>query len=680
MARPLGTDSLSLTAAGVALVTSADGTIEPNAVEGLIIDDCRVLSRWQLSTFGVVLRRVGWQRTGPSSDRLLFSVGTANAADPIGMLERDRTVTGRGLTETIRLTAFAATWTCRLLLSASRDDQTVFQLGDNESAPLPEIELIAGDDGGQLPPPTRDAPPVEVVAPGWRGAGKHLVADIEVVPNQPWVCTVTVHALGHRGATAHADPGKIAVDTEPAALGQAVDSARNDLRALTMPIGDRDILAAGSPVFLALFGRDSLIAGMQFLVDSTRPLTDVLGELAHHQATRVDPASGAQPGRILHELRLGRAGVFGVPAGTPYYGAVDTSAMFVVALGEAMRWGAQRHDIASLVPAARAALQWCAKHGDVDGDGFIESVPHPTGLTNLGWKDSSDGILDSQGNTIIGKVALAEVQAYWYRALRSMADIERWLEIGDGTENEDAASRLAERFNQQFVYETEQGPYVGLALDDDKDLLTVRTSNAGHVLWSGILAAAIAHSVAEQLAGPDMFSGWGVRTVSAAAPGYNPFGYHRGSVWPHDTAFAIHGASRYGRHDVVRRLSDGLLALSAANDGQLPELLSGLGCSEVSLPVPYPAACRPQAWAAGAPLVVLRALLGLEPDVSNGVVRLHPCLDDYAEITVRNLRLGDHTLSFTARGSTILDLEAPTIHVLTGNHETLANSAWAHRR
>jgi glycogen debranching enzyme len=675
MTRPLAADSLSLTGAGAALVTSHDGMIRPGEVEGLVVDDVRVVSRWELDVVGATLRRVGWERLGPSTDRILFTVSTAAAFDPIAVLERRRTVTGAGLTEQLALTAYAARCRFDLVLAAGRDDQPVHHLGD----PVPAAHVAAlatFDDGGRLGAPSGDGPVVTVDAPGWRADGDCLVVTVDAAPGETWQATIAATAATARAASAIAEAGAVAVDTDPVELGQAIRTARDDLRALTMPIDGRDVLAAGSPFFLALFGRDSMIAGMQFLLDSVRPLLDVLAELARHQATLTDEPTRAQPGRILHELRLGRAGVFGVPPGRPYYGAVDTSALFVIALDEAMRWGAPRDEVAALLPAARAALQWCADYGDVDGDGFIESVPHPTGLTNLGWKDSADSIVNAAGDTIVGRVALAEAQAYWYRALRSMAGIEQHLGVSDGRADLAMAEGLAVRFVDSFVYDTADGPFVGLALDDDKKLLTVRTSNAGHVLWSGVLPDAVAVSVANQLAGDGLFSGWGVRTVDARAAGYNPFGYHRGSVWPHDTAFAIHGAARHGCLDVVRRLSDGLVALQAHHGGQLPELLSGIARAEVMLPVPYTAANRPQAWAAGAMLVVARALLGLEPDAPNGVLRLNPCLDPATTLTVRDLRLGEHRVSFTARGGDIVELSAPGLDVLTGPDAVLAHGTW----
>lgn len=679
MARPLARDSLSLTAAGAGLVTDADGNIRPDAVEGLIVDDRRAISRWHLDVAGASMRRAGWRRVGASADELLMTLGVGDVIDPVAVLTRRRSVNGRGFEERISITAYAEPLSVSVVLDAARDDQAVFHLGDAASNGAADASAStapgAHRSGGVLRAPG-EGPDVTVECAGWRLDDGRFVVDVDLAAGETWTTMVVVTVDGLRAARAQTAPPSMSIATSPPDLGRVVDDARADLRALTMPVDGRDVVAAGSPFFLALFGRDSMIAGMQHVLDSHRPLLDVLSLLAEHQAVADDELTGAQPGRILHELRLGRAGVFGVPPGTPYYGAVDTSALFVVALGEAARWGAPAGEVAALLPAARAALAWCVERGDVDGDGFVESVPHPSGLTNLGWKDSSDSIIDAHGSVFVGRTALAEVQAYWYRALRTLAELERWTGTGDGAAHDRDAAALAERFVAAFVYDTDAGPFVGLALDDQKKLLAVRTSNAGHVLWSGVLPHPIADSVASQLGGDDLFSGWGIRTVGARAPGYNPFGYHRGSVWPHDTAIAMHGAARIGRDDVVRTLGDGLLALGLALGGQLPELLSGIGRADVDLPVPYAAACRPQAWAAGAILMATRALLGLEPDATTGTLLLRPCLPDGMSIEVRDAAIGDSRVSFTVCGSEILDLAAPGWNVVTGDAAILTSGAW----
>jgi glycogen debranching enzyme len=672
MARPLAPGSISRTAAGAALVTDANGDIHANAVEGLFVDDIRMISQWHLTHGEVVARLVGEQRNGPSEDRLLFTLSVAGTIDPVALLERRRCVRGNGFDETISITTFSRPLRTGLEVTMQRDDQTVLSIGEPVTSSKLPVPIDSGDGcsldglGG----------PCVVAAPGWRSTSNGLAIDVDVVADTTWSTTVAVTAPTMGRSVVSGVASTTVVRSSEPTLDAQIAAARDDLRALTMPIGEHDVLAAGSPFFLALFGRDSMIAGTQFLIDSVDPLCDVLSVLAAHQADRVDAVTGAQPGRILHELRVGRAGVFGVQPGHAYYGSVDAPAFFVVAAGEAWRWGAPMSRIAALLPAMRSAVAWCRGAGDVDDDGFVESVPHRTGLVNLGWKDSGDSMLDEHGRTVVASVALCEVQAYWYRALRTLADIERAVGESDGAELDDEAAQLAERFREQFVYNTPDGPFVGLALDGDKQLLRVRTSNAGHALWSGILDRETAGSVAAQLASPGMLSGWGIRTVDATAPGYNPFGYHRGSVWPHDSAIGLHGITRYGCDADAARVSDAMISLGAANGGQLPELISGIGRDDVSMPVPYAAACRPQAWAAGSILHVVRAMIGLEPDVPNGHLSLRPRLPLGQSITVEGLRLGAHRVSFTAAGSDVTEVDGDGLDVIVGDDAFLAASAW----
>jgi Mannosylglycerate hydrolase MGH1-like glycoside hydrolase domain/N-terminal domain of (some) glycogen debranching enzymes len=679
MSRSLATDSLSLTGGGAALVTDAAGSISPEAVAGVFVDDVRVVATWSIDP-GAASQLVGHVRLGPSNDRLISTLSAAGSIDPVAKFERTRTIGDGSFHERLRITAYVAPLTCTLRIVAGRDDCPVFDVGDSTDESIAVASIAPGAASGRftLPGPFV-GPEVALLAPGWRLDGGALLADVHVEPGETWQSLVSLVVEGD-GMPPH-DPGgdesnAAALETAPADLAAVVATGRADLRALTIRVDDLRVFGAGSPFFLALFGRDSLITGIQALLDTPRRLLDILKVLAARQATAHDAATRAEPGRILHELRLGRAGVFGVAPRTPYYGAVDTAALFVVALGEAWRWGAPADVIAKLHPAALAALDWCRRFGDADGDGFVESVPHPSGLTNLGWKDSGDAIVDTDGVVRVEAVALPEVQAYWYRAARTVAELEQHLGLGDGAESLAEADRLAAAFASAFLFESEGGPFVGLALDTEKRLLAVRASNAGHVLWSGALAPDIAAAVARQLADPDLFSGWGVRTLSSTAAGYNPFGYHRGSVWPHDTGIALHGASRYGVGEVVRRLADGLIALGVEQGGQLPELISGIDRSDLPLPVPYAAACRPQAWAAGASLTVVRSLLGLEPDVPNGVVRVNPMLHPGHTITMHGVRCGEHEISLTATGSELVEIDSSGLDVVTGPAAVLATTDW----
>jgi glycogen debranching enzyme len=672
MSSPLAPEHLSLTAGGVALISDSVGDVSPDAVEGLFVGDVRVLCNWQLQMHGFELRKVGWQRTGPSADRVLFTISAADHIDPVGLLERRRELDRQRLTEHITITNYSTEMHGELHLQVGRDDLWVRAIGERSephrvTPTITDTSIVLDGLGG----------PATISGVGWGTRHAGLCFSFALASSAS--VTTTVYA-----DLDTSDASGVAIETPPVALGECPDwlgqlmsAANDDLRALAMPVGSRHVIAAGSPYFLALFGRDSLIAGLQQLLASPMPLVDVLTVLAQLQASTHDPVTRAQPGRILHELRFGHHGVFGVPSGVPYFGAVDTPALFVAALGEAWRHGAPGEQVATLLPAARAALAWCTDYGDVDGDGFIESVPDPGGLVNLHWKDSGDSIIDRNGATVSGSVATCDVQAYWYRAWRTMAELEEAVGTGDGSDARQAADALARRFHDRFVYTSPDGPFVGLALGPDKQLLEVRTSNPGHALWAGALNATTAASVAAQLAGQALFSGWGVRTVADDAAGYNPFGYHRGSVWPHDTAMAVLGMARYGADDALQRVAGGLLDLARANGGSLPELLSGLPRTATGVPVTYAAACRPHAWSAGAPLMVLRALLGFEPNVPRGELRLRPRLPDGVTISMPSVRLGNHAVSFTVCGCEVLHADGDGLTVITDHHAALAATDWA---
>ena len=456
--------------------------------------------------------------------------------------------------------------------------------------------------------------------------------------------TATDHD-GHRAAPVEA----LGVSSSDHRWGPAVTSAIDDLRGLWMHTDTAAFIGAGAPWFMALFGRDSLLTAYSSLPAGGELALSTLEALAARQGTRHDPRTLEQPGRILHELRTGHVGVFGLPPGTPYYGSTDATPLFVYVLAEAYRWGADEGRVAALLPAARAALAWCRDHGDIDGDGLVESVPHAGGIENQGWKDSGDSMVHADGSFAQGPFALVEVQAYVYGALQGLALLEE--RIGDATRApalRTEAAVLKERFRARFWLE-EHG-LLAMALDATGQPLIVAASNMGHALWTGILDDDLATRVGERLLQPDLTCSWGIRTVGAEERSYSPLAYHRGSVWPHDTAIVIHGLARSGARAAARQVASHLLDAAQASGWRLPELLAGFDREVVAAPVPYPAACNPQAWSATAPLLALRAVLGLEPDVPAGVVRVDPELEPWESIEVDGVRLGDRSVRVVASG------------------------------
>ncbi|MET0495840.1 MAG: glycogen debranching N-terminal domain-containing protein [Actinoplanes sp.] len=373
--------------------------------------------------------------------------------------------------------------------------------------------------------------------------------------------------------------------------------------------------AAGLPWFMALFGRDSLIASYQALPFAPELCRTTLRTLAAQQTTEFDDFRDAEPGKILHEVRHGELTHFGERPHSPYYGSVDSTPLFLIVLDEYERWTGDLDTVRRLEPAARAALTWIEQHGDLDGDGYLEyRTRNPaTGLQNQCWKDSWNSIVHPDGTLVSGPPAVCEIQGYAYDARRRMARLARdcWQDATLAERLDVEADALQDRFNRDFWLE-DQGFYA-LALDGEKRPVPTITSNAGHLLWSGIVPGDRAERLAEQLMGDRLFSGWGVRTLAEGQLAYNPVEYHNGTVWPHDTGLIAAGLARYGFREQATRLALATLEAARYFDGRLPEVFVGYDRKVTHIPVAYPTACSPQAWATGTPLLLLRVLLGLEP-------------------------------------------------------------------
>jgi glycogen debranching enzyme len=441
-------------------------------------------------------------------------------------------------------------------------------------------------------------------------------------------------------------------------LSATMEASARDLGALRIEDPehpDCPVVAAGAPWFMALFGRDSLLTGWMSLALDPRLALCTLRTLARLQGTRIDPLSEEQPGRILHEVRLGREAAVTLGGGKAYYGTADATPLFVMLLGELDRWGGLPDaDRTELTAAADRALDWIDEFGDVDGDGFVEYRRHTDrGLANQGWKDSFDGINHADGRLAAPPIALCEVQAYVYAAFHARAD----LADTDGDTKTAGhwrrrAAQLKARFNHWF-YMPERNAFA-IALDGGKQQVDAVTSNMGHCLWCGIVDDDKAAAVAAHLAGPRLNSGFGVRTLATDMGAYNPVSYHNGSVWPHDTAIVVAGLARYGFTAEAQALSLGLLDAAGRFGGRLPELFCGFDRSEFASPVPYPTSCSPQAWAAAAPRLVLRSLLRLEPDLPHGRVAIDPALPDrLLPMRLSNLPLGDSRLDIAVRADEV---------------------------
>ena len=440
--------------------------------------------------------------------------------------------------------------------------------------------------------------------------------------------------------------GTTAVQTDHEIFNLSLLRGLNDLRLLINdgPGEGERYVAAGVPWFATLFGRDAIITALQVLSVRPQLAIETLAVLAARQATDVDDERDAEPGKILHELRTGEMARTGELPFRPYYGSVDSTPLWLILFGATYAWTGDRELVDRFWPNALAALEWIDKWGDRDGDGFVEYERRSErGLINQGWKDSHDGIRDRNGRSARAPIALAEVQGYVYDAKRRMAGLARLRDETELAERLDHdADALRDKFNEAFWIPDQR--YYAMALDADKKPSDAIGSNAGHCLWSGIASPEHARDVAQRLLSPELFSGWGVRTYASGQPGYNPIGYHTGTVWPHDTSLIAAGLKRYGFHEEANRLVGSVFeAAQRFAEFRLPELFCGFDRETSPLPVPYPVACSPQAWAAGAPFLFLETMLGLMPHADRAELELfRPNLPDWlGKVTLTNLRVGE---------------------------------------
>jgi len=462
----------------------------------------------------------------------------------------------------------------------------------------------------------------------------------------PGNCTDAQAKSGHALKAVEWQRTVLKISTSNEEFYRFYDQGVQDMASLRLPFQSTDhmvfVPAAGLPWFAALFGRDTLIASLQTMIVYPGFAAGALDVLGQHQATTRDDYRDAEPGKILHELRRGELAHFKLITQTPSYASADATPLYLIALHAAWKATGDRALIEQHLQTAKACLAWIDKYGDRDGDGFQEYQTRSTnGMENMAWKDSGDSVMYPDGTLVRGPKALCELQGYVYDAWRRMAEI--FDELADrrrATALRKKAAALFKAFNHAFW--DEKSAFYAFALDGDKKKVMSVASNVGHCLWSGIIPAGRAKSVVKRLMRKDMWSGWGIRTLSADHPSFNPYNYQTGAVWPHDNSLIALGMRRYGfaaeaaavARDISRAAGHFLL-------NQLPELYGGLQRDPTNFPVQYLGANVPQAWAAGTPFALLQAMLGIEQNAPRGKLYVDPALPDWLpDVTLTDLRLG----------------------------------------
>lgn len=620
MRQPYLHDLSVVLSAPVQMWSRRDGQAEEDGAQGVYCGDDRVVRKLSLDVVTHSSESVGSQVSGSSGTFRSVLRSPDEGADPVLSLTRRRTTTGTGVSETITVSSASRRIHVMELSLVLVPDATPME---RIKAGLPNVEPFTSPD--------------EHLAWTWRDLATHACftsdATNEVTDGvvratwrqqiEPGSSVTLGWQLTMSDESAPFVRPTEATLTNPGHPDPHVDrllaTGTADLSALQIAernVPDRRFAAAGAPWFFTLFGRDSLIAASMASDTNPQLAWDTLRTLAHRQGSKTEVDTAEQPGKILHEVR--RAALDLHDAGTvlppEYYGTIDATLLWVMLLGRLARQGATDTDLAEFLDPLLAALGWLRTHADADGDGFLEYFDESGhGLANQGWKDSGDSIRFADGTLAEGPIVLVEVQGYAFAAARIAADLLPRLGRTDDERAEGAwwdgwADAMAERIRDQFWIEDELGAYLALALDRHKRPVTGVASNMGHLLGLGVLTADEERVIVDRLMHPTMFSGYGIRTMSTTNAAYWPLRYHVGSVWTHDTAWIIEGMLSSGFADEARAVARGLTRAASGFDDRLPELFGGQASDEAFPPVPYPASCRPQAWAAASAFVIARAL------------------------------------------------------------------------
>jgi glycogen debranching enzyme len=646
------TDSVVLKAGNAFLVTTPAGEAPLTGFHafGLYRDDCRFLSGRELRVGGAPPRLLV-----AAAPKATTAVHELTAGEALRVHVERRLGDEGTLRERVHLRRYgrepAAALEVEVALAA--DFRPVLVLHDMVDLPAPDVRLepvaggvrfaARGSDGVERSVTvTADPAPAAI-----QGGRLRFALDLQPGESADIALTYALHEASAgplRRATASAPPpARPLIATDSELFDRILERSLLDLEMLRSQIDGRAYYAAGVPWYATLFGRDSLITGLEALAFDAGVAADTLRLLAHRLGTVADPLREEEPGKVLHELRLGEAAAGNATPLSRYYGTVDATPLFLCLLCEHAAWSGSLDLFDELDFAVEATLRWIDECADHDGDGLLDYAPSaPGGLRNQAWKDSAIGVPDGRGAPLEPPVAIVEAQGYVVRAKRGLAAL--FARAGDRRRAEalsDEADEMLVRLERFWL--PERGFYA-MAIDRDGEPSPALASNQGHLLWAGAVPRERAHAVRDALMGDALNSGWGLRTLGTDEAAFNPVSYHLGSVWPHDTALVAAGLRRYGYDAEFAALFDATLDAASHVPGyRLPELFAGFGRTEFGVPVPYPVACRPQAWAAGAVPFLLTEALGLHADALERRLSVHrPVLPSWLHrVEVTGLRVGD---------------------------------------
>lgn len=639
-------DIVTAVCAPAMALSGPDGQIRAAGAQGIYVRDVRALSEMVLSVGGQEPVALGHDRPGGSTSTFhsVVRIGPPEV-DPRVLVTRERKLNANGVCESFTIKAFAPPpFDRRVELKLSSDLAGIAAVKGGLAGPRRPATATADGLSWELPGSgsvraVADPAPDEVDADSGRLAWDISVAGGGAVTLS---LSVQVHEDQASGAVVSAPERRApsplpSVTADDERLGRLVEASLADLDQLQMVMtsAPQDVfVAAGAPWYLTLFGRDSVWTARMLLPLGTDLALGTLRALARLQGRAVDPHTAEEPGKIPHEVRReqvkhnqGGAGGGSFTLPQVYYGTVDATPLWVCLLHDAWRWGAPAEAVEGLIEPMRRCLEWMAGFG-AGPTGFVSYLDElGQGLTNQGWKDSYDGVQFRDGRLAGAPLALCEVQGYCHEAALDGAALLDAFGLDGADRWRDFAGQLAERFRARFWVEDDEGPYPAIALDVDGRPVDSVSSNMGHLLGTGILDAGEAEAVSRRLLGADLNCGFGLRTLAGSSAGYNPLSYHCGSVWAHDTAIAIAGLAASGgpvARQAAASLIDGLIDAAEALGYRVPELYGGHEKTPRRQPIPYPAACHPQAWTAAASVTLLNALAGLRPNVPQSRLTLAP--------------------------------------------------------